>query len=87
MVCQCEDCIDVLSVVFETQFDFCILLDHSQGHDRKKGDGLNADIMTKNFSGSHYRMHNTDPLDPENIGPYKYPQGLPQLKQGDTQIM
>ena len=70
MVCQCEDCIDVLTVAFGTDFDFCILLDHSQGHDIKKEDGLNADVMTKNFSGSHCRMHDSEPLEAENIGSY-----------------
>ena len=84
MACQMEDCIDVLTVAFKNKFDYCLLLDHSQGHDRKKPDGLNADKMAKAHSAAQVRMRDTDKLTADNIGPYQY--GDPcQLKVGDVQ--
>ena len=87
MVCQAEDCIDVLTCVFQTQFDYCILLDHSQGHDRKKPNGLNIDSMTKSFSSANEHMRDCDPFLQQNMGPFQYPNGPPQLKVNDQQIL
>ena len=86
MVCQCEDCIDVLTCVFDRQFDYCILLDHSQGHDRKKTDGLNMEKMTKGYSSAQGKMRDSDPMLEENIGPYQYNNGT-QLKPGEIQSL
>jgi hypothetical protein len=40
MVCQLDDCMDILKVLFEDKHDFMFLFHHSCGHDKKKSDGL-----------------------------------------------
>ncbi len=36
MVCQLDDCVDVLYILFGQQYDFLFLSDHSCGHDKKE---------------------------------------------------
>ena len=84
---QAEDCIDVLTCVFQTQFDYCILLDHFQGHDRKKTNGLNIESMTKSFSNTNDHMRDCDPFLQENMGLFQCPDGTPQLKANDRQML
>ena len=84
MACQMEYCFDVLTVAFKNKFEYCLLLDHFQGYDRKKHDGLNADKMRKNHSGAQVRMRNCNKILNENIGPYQYSDSM-QLKAGDIQ--
>ena len=68
MACQIEDCVDVLTFALGEKFDYCLLLDHSQGHNRKKPNGLNAEKMTKGHSSAQVKMRDSDKLTHENIG-------------------
>jgi len=52
MVIQLEDCIDVLQALHGDEHDHFFMFDHSNGHDRKKPDGLNAKAMNKGYGGA-----------------------------------
>jgi hypothetical protein len=53
MVLHMEDCIDCLQILFPG-YDFVLLFDHSNEHDRLQPDGLNINRMNKNYGGSNY---------------------------------
>ena len=38
MITQTEDCIDCLKVIYEDNFDFVFLFDHSSGHAKKRNE-------------------------------------------------
>ena len=71
MVLQLEDCIDVLSCLFPS-FDFLFLLDHSNGHDRMKPDGLNINRLNVRHGGKQPKMRNSK-LTIDNFGPFHTP--------------
>jgi hypothetical protein len=47
MVCQLDDCVDVLKTLFGNQYDFLFMFDHSCGHDKKRTDELIVENMAK----------------------------------------
>jgi hypothetical protein len=59
MVCQLDDCVDVLNVLFGQQYEFLFLFDHSFGHDKKRADGLIVENMKKYYSGKQPKMRDT----------------------------
>ena len=83
MVLQLEDCMDILKHSLP-QFDILFLLDHSNGHDKMKPDGLNINKINARFGGSQPKMHNTQ-LTKECFGPYHNEQY--QLQVGSIQCM
>jgi len=56
--------------VFVRNFDTLFLFDHSNGHDRKKPDGLDINGLTKGPSAKAKKMRDTIV---ENVGPYSHP--------------
>jgi hypothetical protein len=55
MIVQLEDCIDCLKVIHGDNYDFVFLFDHSSGHAKKRGDGLDITKMNKGFGGKPQR--------------------------------
>jgi len=84
MVIQLEDCIDVLQALqpHGENCDYLFMFDHSNGHDKQRPDGLNANAMNKKFGGSQPRMRSTVIKDEDHLGPYNFPG---RLQVGDTQ--
>ena len=72
---QIEDATDVIKVMLEDRdcghYDIVFMLDHSQNHNKKKPDGLNASRMNKLFGGEQPKMRDTHLADNECIGPYQ----------------
>jgi hypothetical protein len=60
MVCQLDDCVDVLKTLFGNQYDFLFMFDHSCGHDKKRTDGLIVENMAKIYGGKQAVMRNTE---------------------------
>jgi hypothetical protein len=60
MVCQLDDCVDVLNVIFGEQYEFLFLFDHSCGHDKKRADGLIVENMKKMYGGKQPKMRSTE---------------------------
>ena len=58
MVIQLEDCIDVLKFMFP-DFDFLFFLDHSNGHDRMRPNGLNLNKVSMKFAGKQPEMRSS----------------------------
>ena len=60
MICQVEDILDVLFVVYGIKYDILLLFDHSCGHDRMRSDALNVNCMNVHFGGkSASYMHSS----------------------------
>ena len=60
MVIQVEDCIDVLRILHRTEeYGYVFLFDHSCSHDHKRGDGLDARAIRKNYGGKQPAMHSS----------------------------
>ena len=55
MIIQMEDCIDCLRVMFEDEYDFVFLFDHSSGHAKKRVGGLSSSSMNKGWGGEEMR--------------------------------
>jgi hypothetical protein len=83
MAIQLEDVIDVYKVLFP-MYDLCILLDHSNGHDKLLPDGLNPAVMNKGFGGSQPKMKSSTIKNESYLGPYQYDD---TLKVGSIQNM
>jgi hypothetical protein len=47
MILHTEDCIDCLRGIFNTQYEFVFLYNHSSGHAKKRVGGLDAKNMNK----------------------------------------
>jgi hypothetical protein len=60
MICQVEDVVDVLkeTIPFE-QYDIELALDHSQGHDLLRPDGLTVNKMNLLFGGLQAMMRDS----------------------------
>jgi hypothetical protein len=50
MVCQLDDCVDILKMLFRNQYDF-LRFDYSCGHDKRKINGLIVENMAKMYGG------------------------------------
>ena len=55
MAIQFEDCVDCLRVLYP-HFDFAFFFDHSQGHAKKRANGLDASAMNRAYGGVQQRM-------------------------------
>ena len=84
MVLQLEGCVDVLKAINGDKFDYCFLFDHSNGHDRLRQDGFNANKINKYFGGKQSKMKDGRIIDKTYLGPYEHGK---KLKIGDTQTM
>jgi hypothetical protein len=60
VVCQLDDCVDVLNVLFGEQYELLFLFDHSCGHDKKRTDGLIVKNMEKMYGGKQPKMRSTE---------------------------
>jgi len=81
MVIQLEDCVDVLQVLYP-HFDFAVLFDHSNGHDRLQPNGPKIGIR---YGGEQPKMRSSK-LDSEiYFGPYH--DESYKLQKGDMQEM
>ena len=82
MIIQLEDCIDVLNVAFP-DFDYIVLVDHSNGHDCLQPDGLNLNKIGVKYGGKQPKMRKTKLINPCNFGPFHTHEY--KLQPGDTQ--
>ena len=80
MVLQIEDCVDILSHT-HPQFDILFLLDHSNGHDKMRPNGLNLNKLNIRHGGKQPRMRDTV-LTESEFGPFPS-----KLQSGQTQSM
>ena len=83
MVLQLEDCVAVLKYT-HPQFDILFLLDHSNGHNRMRPDGLNLNRINIRHGGKQSIMR-PSLLNSSHFGPFH--NSSFKLQPGDTQIM
>ena len=83
MVLQMEDCIDCLTVMFPS-YDFLMLFDHSNGHDRLQPNGLNINKINVRHAGKQPTMRDST-LTSDLFGPYHT--SSYQLQPGMVQSM
>jgi hypothetical protein len=84
MVCQLEDCIDVLHVL-HPEFDYVFLFDHSCGHNRQQKDGLNLYRLAKGCGGVQPAMRSSKILQADGfLGEYSHKH---KLEVGQHQSM
>ena len=81
MAIQLDDCLDVLEAL-HPDFDVIFLLDHSNGHDLIRPDGLNANKIRKYFGGKQPKMIDTNIKDETYLGPFDR-----TIQVGDIQTM
>jgi hypothetical protein len=55
MILQVEDCINCLCILYNDQYCYAFLFDHSSGHVKKRVGGLDVGAMNKGFGGEHLR--------------------------------
>ena len=85
MVCQMENCADVLKVKFPSdKFDIELILDHSQGHDRLRPDGLSVTNMNLLFGGHQPKMRDSELTSEDHFGPF--PRSLESFYNEDTRF-
>ena len=71
MICQTEDVVDVLKVVFDfNEYKVQLVVDHSQGHDRLRVDGLNVSSMNLLYGGRQAMMHDSKLTSEDDFGPF-----------------
>ena len=83
MILQLEDCVDVLKVLFP-DFDFIILFDHSNGHDRLQTDGLSITKINVGYGRTQPKMKPSK-VPTSSFGPFHSDSYA--LQPGDTQRM
>ena len=83
MIIQLEDCVDVLKVLFP-DFDFIILFDHSNGHDRLQTDGLSITKINVGYGGTQPKMKPSQ-VPTSCFGPFH--SDAYALQPGDMQYM
>ena len=66
MICQLEDCVDCLRVIFpgaagddKFDFDFVFEFDHSSGHCKQRSDGLSRASARLGFGSKQTMMRDT----------------------------
>ena len=59
MVEQLEDCIDVIKILYQDEFDSKWMFDQSSGHCKKQEDGLNVNGMNKEYGGKQKKLRDT----------------------------
>jgi hypothetical protein len=69
MVLQMEDVVDCLKVIYP-DYDFVMLFDHSNGHDRMQPDGLNSGKIGKLYGGKQPHMRDSVIDDDACFGEY-----------------
>ena len=84
MVVQLEDCVDILTYMYP-DFEFIFFLDHSNGHDRMRPNGLNINRINIKHGGSQPIMRDSEPLTSNLFGPF-HTKDSP-LQPGDIQKM
>ena len=67
MQLQHEDCIDCMKAIFPN-YDAQTLFDHSSGHDEKKPDGLNINVINKFCCGTLNSMRFVETNDDACLG-------------------
>jgi len=72
MICQLEDCVDCLRILFPGKngakflFDFTFEFDHSAGHSKQRPDGLSAGTTNIGYGGKQPKMRNSIITDAES---------------------
>jgi hypothetical protein len=69
MICQVENCRDVLKVLLNDEYDIGLNIDHSQGHDKLRPDGLHVGGMNLGFGGVQ-RVLRPSELTSDDFGPH-----------------
>ena len=75
---------DILTYMFP-DFEFIFFLDHSNGHDRMRPNGLNLNRINIKHGGSQPVMRDSESLQPSLFGPFHTPDY--PLQPGDIQKM
>lgn len=73
MICQVENCRDVLKVLLndhDNDYDIGLNIDHSQGHDKLRPDGLHVGGMNLGFGGVQRVLRPSELTSTEHFGPY-----------------
>lgn len=71
MICQVEDVVDVLKVLVSfDEYHIELALDHSQGHDRLRPDGLTVTNMNLLFGGLQAKMRDSHLTSQDDFGPH-----------------
>jgi len=71
MAIQLEDCIDCCKVLYQNDFLFLFLFDHSQGHNRKRKGALDARTMNMAWGGAQPILRNTEIVEAKGfLGPF-----------------
>ena len=65
---QTEYCMNFLALIFEGRYEFVFLYDHSSGHTKKRGGGLDVTEINKDWGGGE--MRTTLIKDKSYLGPY-----------------
>jgi hypothetical protein len=55
MILQVKNCIDCLRVLFQDQYNYAFLFDHSSGHAKRRVGGLSVSAMNKGIGGEKLR--------------------------------
>jgi hypothetical protein len=82
MALQLEDVVDCLKVLYlPEEWEYCLLFDHSAGHDRKREGALDASAMNGGYGGAQPTMRDTE-IETFNgyLGTH-----VPMLRVGKTQ--
>ena len=84
MILQTKDCIDCLREIFDEQYEFVFLYDHSSGHAKKRVGGLDAKNMNKGFGGQILRNSMIEEKD-GYLGPFHNPSNPRMVSIGHEQ--
>ena len=84
MVIQLEDVIDVLKYKYP-EFEYVFFLDHSNGHDRMRPNGLNLNKIGIRYGGKQSRMRDSQLSSSDFFGPFHSSDS--PLQVGDIQTM
>jgi hypothetical protein len=85
-IIQTEYCIDCLEVIFQEVFKLFFLLDHSDGHAKKRLNGLKTKNFTKGWGGKDMTSTLIDQLD-GFVAPFYDECNLQMMRIGKAQLM
>jgi hypothetical protein len=86
MILQTEDCIDCLTTIFDNQYEYVFLFDHSSGHAKNRVGCINVTSMTKGFGGELLQNTKNEQSD-GYLGPFHDVNNPKMVQVGDEQQM
>ncbi len=85
MILQTKGCIDCLRKIFDKQYEFVFLYDHSSRHTKKRVGGLDAKNTNKGFGGQILRNSMIEEKDGCYLGPFHNPSNPRMVSIGHEQ--